>query len=262
MRVMEMAVPLQTARLPRVTKGHQRTTTTWHIVKAKVQTRQKLTIATLYIQHTNRPCPCDNCLQGKPKECSVTRLFKNTVGTKRLERAKGLSLRQNTRSRVTKTFTDSICEGTIVVVRVHDDDENPLDEPYFLGVVCRDQNADVAAVDETMLAEVDEAAEPEDVQQLCWRNNKTQDVGSGNLVNKNVMLIRFRWLHYRPDSGGDKRSYEFQPGEDTVVFPVYGIVTKTKSHEAAQTLKLDGSTRWLECGAHEEIMKDSIDLLP
>jgi hypothetical protein len=37
------------------------------------------------------------------------------------------------------------------------------------------------------------------VQQLVWRNNKTQVVGT-NVVNKNVYLIRFRWLHYCPNA--------------------------------------------------------------
>jgi len=70
----------------------------------------------------------------------------------------------------------SVKAGTVVVVRVHADGPNELNEPYYLGAVDRDHDDDL----------------------LCWRNKKTQAVGQGNAVNKNVWLARFRWLHYRP----------------------------------------------------------------
>ena len=201
-----------------------------------------------YIQHTNRACPCDRCLSGKPDDCSVRRLFKNARGRHMIERKKGIACRAASRSRVTTAWVNSVKVGTVVVVRVHADEPNELNELYYLGVVDRDHDDDL----------------------LCWRNKKTQAVGQGNVVNKNVWLVRFRWLHYRPaavassPSAADKaqyRAYQFQPCETTVVFPAAGVVTRRATCEAAQALRQNGNFRWLPKGAHGKIIEDGLDLI-
>jgi hypothetical protein len=92
--------------------------------------------------------------------------------------------------------------STVVAVRVHSD------ESYFLAGVTRD-------VDDVGV----------NAQQLKWRNNKTQIVGT-SVVNKNAWLLQFRWLHECPSAqqidtaadGGATQAcgYKLAPAEKTV----------------------------------------------
>jgi hypothetical protein len=126
-----------------------------------------------FIRHANRPCPCDQCLQGNNSACTVKRLFVNAVGKSEIERRTGMAARAATRSKVTGAWVGGVVDGTIVAVRVHSDEPNDHDEPYFLAVVTRD-------VDDVGV----------NAHQLKWRNNKTQIVGT-NVVNKNVGCCGF-----------------------------------------------------------------------
>jgi hypothetical protein len=118
----------------------------------------------------------------------VKRLFDNAVGRSEIERRSGIVARATTRSRVTAAWTETVVEGTIVAVRVHNEEPNEHDEQYYLAVVSRDDVGPDAPADDD-----------NDVQKLVWRNNKTQVFGT-NVINKNVCLIRFRWLHYCPNA--------------------------------------------------------------
>ena len=203
-----------------------------------------------FVTHVTRPCPCDPCLQMRPADCLVRRLFKNSVGTSELERRKGVMARAATRSKVTAAWTKEVKPGTVIVVRVHSDEVNEFNEPYYLAV----------------------AAGKGD-EKLVWRNNKTQMI-DGNVHIKNTWLVRFRWLHYCPTaqppaddpSLAGARGYQFQPGEATVVFPATGVVTKIEAHSAAQQLVKpglsgQGAHRWLPADAHDAIVRDGMDLL-
>jgi hypothetical protein len=206
-----------------------------------------------YVQHMTRPCPCDSCLKGDVANCEVKRLFANHVDKKRTERYKGVAKRAATRSGASQYFINGVQRGDlkVIVVRVHK--EEPQDdvdsgEPYYLAVMDKG----------------------DEEQELCWRNNKTQDVGMGNVVNKSVWLIRFRWLHYRPGAvaaspeaahNSQYRGYQFQPGETTVVYPVFGVITKKDTCAAAQDLKEADGIWWLPKKAHEFVVKDGLDLL-
>jgi len=206
-----------------------------------------------FIQHTNRPCPCDQCLQGQWDRCTVTRLFENATGTAEIERCKGVAARAATRSKVTKAFTASVkAKGTgyVVAVRVHSEEPNDLSEPYFLAVVDRDEGASGQ-------------------EELVWRNNKTQMIDS-NVVNKNVCLLRLRWLHYRGQTaqppagsavGAGARGYQFETAEKTFVFPAQAVLTKVKPCAALQQLCHDGEHWWLPEAAHKVVMADGLDLL-
>lgn len=206
-----------------------------------------------YVQHMARPCLCDSCLKGDAANCEVKRLFANHVDKKCIERYKGMAKRAATRSNASQYFINGVQGGDlkVIVVRVHKEEpQHDVDsgEPYYLAVMGKD----------------------DEEQELCWRNNKTQDVGTGNVVNKNVWLIRFRWLHYRPGAlaappeaahNSQYRGYQFQPGETTVVYPVFGVITKRGTCAAAQDLKEVDGIWWLPKKAHECIVKDGLDLL-
>jgi hypothetical protein len=43
-----------------------------------------------FIRHANRPCPCEQCLQGGNSACTVKRLFVNTVGKSEIEQRTGM----------------------------------------------------------------------------------------------------------------------------------------------------------------------------
>ena len=197
----------------------------------------------------NRPCGCDPHLAGKPDECQVKRLFHNVKKRHESERKSGGSKRATVRSRVTKEFVESIEEGSIVVVRVHADEPNTHDEPYFLGVVTRDEGDDGKD------------------QKLVWRNEKTQAV-QHNVVTKNTWLIRFRWLHYCPGvthkskTIEGSRAYQYAPGDaDTVIFPASSVITKKATTTAAQELWQGKDHYWFAKSAHSAVMKDGLDLL-
>ena len=142
-----------------------------------------------------------------------------------------------------------VVDGTVVAVRVHSD------EPCFLAVVAHD-------VDDVGV----------NAQQLKWRNNKTQLVGT-NVVNKNAWLLRFRWLHFCPSAqqtdpaadGGftQARGYRFAAAEKTVVFPAIAVITRSKTHAAVQALARVGGAGhwWLPADAHSEALADGLDLL-
>ena len=138
----------------------------------------------------------------------------------------------------------------MLVARVHPDEENTLNEPYFLAI-CAGNGSEA----------------------LVWRNTKTQEV-DGNLFKKNVWLVRLRWLHFCPtavppsDLEGlvGARGYRFQPGEAAVVFPASAFIANESSHKAAQTLvkpglEGQGALRWLPEDAHASLKEDGIELL-
>jgi hypothetical protein len=101
-----------------------------------------------FVLHANRPCPCDQCLQGNQPECTVKRLFDNAVGRSEIERRSGIVARAATRSRVTAAWTETIVEGTIVAVRVHNEEPNEHGEQYYLAVVSRDDVGPDAPADD------------------------------------------------------------------------------------------------------------------
>ena len=197
-----------------------------------------------FVEHWTRPCPCDQHLQMLPGSCAVKRLFLNAVGSSGIERFKGVRSRVATRSRVTSNFVDGIKVGSVVAVRVHSDEPNEHREPYFLGVVERDDGAP-------------------DTDPLVWRSNKTQRIES-NVFSKNVWLIRFRWLHYKPLAvcADGSRGYQFQPGEKTVVFAAQAVVTRKEPNIALQSLHQADGVWWLSKQSHGTVMKSGMDLLP
>ena len=196
-----------------------------------------------FVEHWTRPCPCDQHLQMLPGSCAVKRLFFNAVGSSEIERLKGVRSRAATRSRVTSNCVDGIKVGSVVAVRVHSDEPNEHREPHFLGVVERDGGAP-------------------DADPLVWRNNKTQRIES-NVFNKNVWLIRFRWLHYKPLAvcADGSRGYQFQPGEKPVVFAAQAVVTRKEPNLALQSLHQADGVWWLPEKSHETVMKSGMDLL-
>ena len=196
----------------------------------------------------NRPCGCDPHLAGLPDQCTVSRLFKNLRGNHEIERASSRAARAVVRSRVTTAFVESVDDGTVVVVRVHADEPNQHNEPYFLGVVMKDEDG-----------EADE--------KFVWRNEKTQTVNH-TVVTKNTWLIRFRWLHYCPAKTSPSktlegaRAYQFLPGDaDTVVFPASAVITKKATVTAAQELWRGKDHFWFVKEAHAAVMADGLDLL-
>lgn len=200
-----------------------------------------------FVTTVNRPCGCDMCLQMRPADCLVSCLFKNATCVREMERKKGFAVRSATRSRVAQEWAKAICPGTVLVVRVHTDDANTLNEPYYLALALGKEG-----------------------ESLAWRNGKTQMI-DGNVFKKNDWLVRMRWLHYcptaqpplgNPDLAG-ARGYRFQPGESAIVFSAFGIVTKETIHTSAQELIKPelGEFRWMPSSAHEAVVEDGIELL-
>jgi hypothetical protein len=78
----------------------------------------------------------------------VKRLFDNAVGRSEIERRSDIVARATTRSRVTAAWTKTVVEGTIVAVRVHNEEPNEHDEQYYLAVVSRDDVGPDAPADD------------------------------------------------------------------------------------------------------------------
>ena len=84
------------------------------------------------------------------------------------QRKKGIAARAATRSKETTAWAKSIKAGTVLVARVHPDEVNTRNEPYFLAI-CAGNGSEA----------------------LLWRNAKTQEV-DGNLFKKGFWLVRLR----------------------------------------------------------------------
>ena len=202
--------------------------------------------------HGNRPCPCDQCLSCNYSDCLVRRLFKNAFGRATMQRKAGQAQRAALRPRVTKDFVESMEIGRAVVVRVHEDEDNDLLEPYYVALV----SCKAGALHPDALA---------DGEKLVWRAPKTEVVET-NTVLKGTWLMRVRWLHYQPsehDSADpNARCYKLQPGEKAVVFPATGVVTKKGPNEAMLAVVQRSCSYWLPSATHDVVMRDGLDLLP
>jgi len=141
-------------------------------------------------------------------------------------------------------------DGTVVAVRVHSD------QSYFLAGVTRD-------VDDVGV----------NAQQVKWRNNTTQIVGT-TLATRTFGCCGFGGFASGPCSaqqidtaadGGATQAcgYKFAPAEKTVVFPASAVVARSKTHAAVQTLaRVSGTGHWwLPAAAHTEALADGLDLL-
>ena len=113
---------------------------------------------------------------------------------------------------------------------------------------------------------------------VVWRNSKTQLVES-NLITKKTWLVRMRWLHHQPSmqppvnaragdwakilAGG--RAYKFKSGENSVVHPLHGVVTKqavvSQMVMGVGIRQLDGHY-WTTERLHAHVMRDGGELLP
>jgi len=202
-----------------------------------------------FIRHANRPCPCEQCLQGGNSACTVKRLFVNAS-----QRSSGaqacMAACTATRSKVTGAWMGGAVDGTVVAVRVHSD------QSYFLAGFTRD-------VDDVGV----------NAQQVKWRNNTTQIVGT-MLATRTFGCCGFGGFASGPCSaqqidtaadGGATQAcgYKFAPAEKTVVFPASAVIARSKTHAAVQTLaRVSGTGHWwLPAAAHTEALADGLDLL-
>jgi len=138
-----------------------------------------------------------------------------------------------------------------VVVRVHTDEDNEHNEPYFVALVSTEAG---------MLTPGDLTGG----ESLVWRNTKTQMVES-NMVTKGTWLIRIRWLHYHSaivhPTDRTARCYKLQPGERSLAFPASGVITRKATNDAMLGLTQAGGCYWVKTAMHKTVIKDALDLL-
>ena len=95
-------------------------------------------------------------------------------------------------------------------------------------------------------------------------------IGTLGLINKNTLLMRFRWLWYQPHKrgrGGLKgaRAHKCHRTEGITKHPCFGVATgPTQSPNLVEGkgVRIQGGHHWILPDMHEEILRDRVDLSP